>query len=233
MSAESSLRAYANDLRARARLNKEERNRKKPLERNGSQSSSRCPVLGTEEAGKEEQATTTKPVPERAEQRYHKPKEDASAPVPTPSAQQPSAPANASPEKYRSDRDELVALIAESVGQVPDNRLVWDIQRYIEIRVGSLREYLDDIRPRLGRLRKRPMFGFFLWHAQNWNSSASREAAPPSTLQEQAGTKQCGCVAGRLAEGYCTCAMGKDLSRVEKRLAREAAAAAPGANGAR
>ena len=133
-----------------------------------------------------------------------------------------SGPSSGGP-KYASDIDELIALVNDSTSILPDRRLIWDIRGAIELRGGTLREYLDDIRPRIGRLRKRPGPGFFLDHARKWGGPASSPAPEPTTVDEATLTKgrctRCPGT-GRTEDGYCSCPMGRDLQKVEQRLAQ-------------
>jgi len=76
--------------------------------------------------------------------------------------------------KYFSDRDELIALIAQSTGQDADAHLVSKITEMLELRLVPLREYLDDIRPRLGRLSERAGPGFFYTHARTFPSATAK-----------------------------------------------------------
>lgn len=68
--------------------------------------------------------------------------------------------------KYASERDELIALIQESTKTSPDQQAIRTIQEQLEVRHGTLRAYLDDIRPRLKRLRHPPTISFFVSHAK-------------------------------------------------------------------
>jgi hypothetical protein len=149
---------------------------------------------------------------------------------------EPSAPAAKPLEEiteYASDRDELIAAIAKSVGQQPDRRLLRDIQERLELRGGSLRDYLDDIRPRLTRLSLRPSFGFFMYQARHWGSLDSAPAPEPQAKnQAKAMTERCSKCPGtgrRDSGEYCDCPLGTDLARAEKAMAKKTAAAASSA----
>jgi len=53
--------------------------------------------------------------------------------------------------KWVSDRDELIATIREATGERPDEKLLMQIGDAVQIRGGTLRQFLDDIRPRISR----------------------------------------------------------------------------------
>lgn len=121
--------------------------------------------------------------------------------------------------QYKSDHEELMALIEQATGQPADCKLIGDILDRLKLRETPLREYLDDIRPRLKRLKRRAGPGFFYLQACDPGRSkpAAREAQRPQTNKCQ----QCSGI-GKTPEGvYCDCSMGRDLARVEKRLARK------------
>lgn len=88
--------------------------------------------------------------------------------------------------KYRSDVDELVALMRESTGMIEDRQLVDEIRGQLELRGGTLRAYMDDMRPRLGRLKTRPRFGFFYSEALKWGSVQRAPAPDPVTAEQEA-----------------------------------------------
>ena len=122
---------------------------------------------------------------------------------------------------YATERDELVALIREHTHRQPEVKVIRDICEAVEIRSATLREYLDDIGPRILRLKKPPGEGFFL-------SQAKRGAVPapePETAEEKqirAGPcPKCRNV-GRVNGDYCDCRMATELKRVESRPKPEA-----------
>jgi hypothetical protein len=123
---------------------------------------------------------------------------------------------------YKGDRDELIALIQASVGQPPDRRLIRDIVEGLELRNISLREYLEDIHPRLCRLKHPPGFGFFRHHLTAWHDG--KRALPSASAEKPVSPCPSCSGTGRRANKYCDCAMGRDLEQVEKRIARMAAA---------
>lgn len=126
--------------------------------------------------------------------------------------------------KWASDRDELIAVIRESTGELPDRKLLRQISDGVEGRGGTLRQYLDDIRPRIGRLKRTPGFGFFHEHARNWGGSEQRQAPEP---QPQA--PRCSCAFGQIqVDGEwrpCPdCKLGRELAAVTVQIAKERAA---------
>jgi len=121
---------------------------------------------------------------------------------------------------YASDRDELVALMKATLNRMPDKKAVRTITEALEIRGGTLREYLDDIKPRLERLRNPAREGFFIKHAQMWGGEGTTPAPAPETAESK--EKRTGPCAecrglGRVGDKYCDCPMGVDLQRVESR----------------
>jgi hypothetical protein len=129
-----------------------------------------------------------------------------------------------SERKWASDTDELIAVIREATGERPDRKLLRQISDAVEGRGGTLRAYLDDIRPRIGRLKRKPGLGFFYTHGQNWGGAEQRQAPEP---QQQA--PKCSCTFGQIeVDGEwrpCPeCKLGRDLAAVSARLAKERAA---------
>jgi hypothetical protein len=127
-------------------------------------------------------------------------------------------PEKAEKPKYKSERDELVALIKDSTGQIPDQRLLTDIQEAVELKWGSLRAYIDKVRPTVKHLKKPPGPGYFRFYARNPAQSAS--APPPQTVDAAGRCSTCHGI-GRIAGGYCACPMGQDIERVERRMAKQ------------
>jgi len=126
---------------------------------------------------------------------------------------------------YASEKDELIALIRDSTGEQPDKKLVRKVADFLELRNGTLRQYLDDIRPRLTRLRQRPRAAFFYRHAEQWGGESSRPAAEPSKNESARGP--CSCKGGFVQsqegnrEACQNCDLGRDLARANARIARE------------
>ncbi len=152
------------------------------------------------------------------------------APPPTPSPACQSRPerpeTNSSIESIddepKSETAELIDLIRESTGVHPDRRLIRDVTEGLELRRISVCDFLKDISPRLKRLKHRPGPGFFLHHVKAWRDA--QLADEPAPLANSAGTRCPSCRGvGKSAEGYCTCPMGRDLGRVERRSALERA----------
>jgi hypothetical protein len=115
----------------------------------------------------------------------------------------------------RSDWNELIDLIHQSTGQPPDRKLMLKIFEHCQLAGVTLRQYLDDIKPRLCRLRSRPGPGFFYRHAEQFRQS---RPAPKARPMAQA-SGPCTCRFGRLETGeYCDrCQLGRDLRRIEAR----------------
>ncbi len=119
------------------------------------------------------------------------------------------------PQKYATDRDELIAVIESHTGRRPDVKLMRDITETLELRQWTLRQYLDDIIPRIGRLKRPPGEGFFLSHAQKVGGVATEPAPEPKPLEEKTENgrcKKCNGV-GQVNGGYCTCKLGLELER--------------------
>jgi hypothetical protein len=126
------------------------------------------------------------------------------------------------PERMHCATDELAALIRDATGALPDHRGFEQILVQLELRGVTIRQFIDDIRPRLPRLsRTRGCgFGFFYSQALQWGSWQQQLVDEPETL-EQAQAKARGCTAcdrtGRKLSGeYCSCATGRDLRLVER-----------------
>lgn len=125
--------------------------------------------------------------------------------------------------RYASEQDELAALIRQATGSLPDRKLVWQIWVEVQSAGATLREYLDDIKPRIWRLRQAPGPGFFLSHARQFASKANQPVPEPRPAPVP-----CDCRHGVREDGsFCTrCQLGRDLARVTARIERERAAGA-------
>jgi len=132
------------------------------------------------------------------------------SPTPFPNATKPND------DEVMLEKAELIDLIHQSTGQIPDRRLVRDITEGLEVRRISLREYLDDIRPRLGRLKQRPRPGFFRHHMSAWRETLP--AQPPPRPAPASRCPRCRGI-GKTPQGYCDCEMGHELAKVERRIA--------------
>ncbi len=122
--------------------------------------------------------------------------------------------------KYATDHDALVALIGRHTGRKPDVKLIRGITEQVELRGGTLAEYLTDIKPRIGRLRAPPREGFFRDHANKWGSAQTTEAPDPETLEEkQARIGPCPICrnVGMIDGAYCSCKMADDLRKADSR----------------
>ena len=113
---------------------------------------------------------------------------------------------------------------------VEDQGLIRGIVENVELRGGTLREFLDWIKPRARRLKNRAGPGFYLSEARKWGSSRNQPAPEPclvSPICPPVGGKcQCWGGFGLLSDGgYCRCSMGRDLERVEKRMKEKSAGA--------
>jgi hypothetical protein len=156
-------------------------------------------------------------------------------PPPTPSSQPEAKAATPSLKKadddapgpepkvhYKSEQDELIALIKQATGNPPDAKLIADMLDRLKLREMSLRAFIDDLRPRVQRLRRRAGPGFFYSMA-----SEPKRSTPATTADERAKLipKRCGQCSGtgKTPSGlYCSeCPMGPDLERVENRSARQ------------
>jgi hypothetical protein len=132
--------------------------------------------------------------------------------------------------KYVTELDELVAEIRSSTGITEDQGLIRGIVENLELRGGTLRDFLDWVKPRARRLKDRARPGFYLSEARKWGSSRNQPALDPRlaspTCPPVGGKCQvCGGF-GRLSDGgYCQCSMGRDLERVEKRMKEKSASA--------
>jgi hypothetical protein len=128
---------------------------------------------------------------------------------------------------FASEKDELIALIRDSSGTQPDARLIRQIPEFLELRGGTLKEYLEDIRPRLNRLRQQPGPAFFYRHAKQWGGESST-AAPEPKLAGDSKTK-CSCQLGQVQtesgqwQPCQECDLGRELARANARLAQKKA----------
>ena len=128
---------------------------------------------------------------------------------------------------FASEKDELIALIRDSTGTHPDVKLIRQIAESLELRGGTLKEYLEDIRPRLDRLRQKPRPAFFYRHAKQWGGESS-SPAPEPRLAGGSKTK-CSCQHGQIQaelgrwQPCLECDLGRELTRVAARLARKEA----------
>jgi hypothetical protein len=132
--------------------------------------------------------------------------------------------------KYVTEVDELVAEIRKSTGITEDQGLIRGIVENLEVRGGTLRDFLDWVKPRARRLTNRVGPGFYLSEARKWGSTKNQPAPDPCpvspTCPPVGGKCQCCGGFGLLSDGgYCQCAMGRDLERVEKRIKKKSAGA--------
>jgi len=124
--------------------------------------------------------------------------------------------------EYKSEQDELIAVMKKAMGQAPDAKLISDMLDRLKLREMPLRAFIDDVRPRVQRLRRRAGPGFFYSMA-----SEPKRSSPATTEDERAKLipKRCGQCSGtgKTPSGlYCAeCPMGRDLERVENRSARQ------------
>ena len=116
---------------------------------------------------------------------------------------------------FASEGDELVVLISKATGEAPDRKLVEDIRQAVELRGATLRAYLDDIEPRLGRLKSKPGPGFFHDHAKKFGGYDQQ----PILANEIRGP--C-CKFGVRPDGSpCDCQTGRELVRATERIRLE------------
>lgn len=130
-------------------------------------------------------------------------------------------------KQYATDRDALVAMVREGTGRKPDVKLIRKITESLEVRGGTVAEYLADIRPRIPRLRHPPGEGFFLGHAQKWGGEQTTPAPEPETAdQQKARTGPCEICKniGMVNGEYCICKMAEDLRKADQRKKPPAAA---------
>jgi hypothetical protein len=118
--------------------------------------------------------------------------------------------------KFATDADELVALILRITGESPDRKLIESIRQFVEGRNLTLRAFLDDIEPRLARLKEKPSAGFFYSHARDFQGY-SQQALVANEIRGPC------CKFGVLPDGSCCtkCQTGRDLQRANLALERE------------
>lgn len=127
-------------------------------------------------------------------------------------------------KRYASERDELIGVIRETTDEQPDAKLIRQITEFLELRGGTLRAYLDDIRPRLGRLRRTPTPAFFYKHAETWGSEGSRPAR--AAREAELDVARCGCRHGQVQRsdgGWIpcpNCSMGREVAKALANLAK-------------
>lgn len=122
---------------------------------------------------------------------------------------------------FATELDELAALVLDSTSEHAERKLLHDVEGTLTAHGFGLRAYLDDISPRLKRLRETPGLGFFLSHARAFGGESQDKIKPTVKTNGRC------CLGGKLQSGeYCgECAMGKDLKRAETGIAREKAEA--------
>jgi len=153
-------------------------------------------------------------------------KTSSSRSTPIPSSPTPSPHLkNGDDDKPVAAKIQLLELIRQSTGHAPDRRLYREITEGLELRQIPLEEYLEDIRPRLKRLKQRPRPGFFLHHMTNWIDAQPTEELSLSANPSNSRCPSCSGI-GRTADGYCNCALGRDLARVESPATMSARGAA-------
>ena len=132
--------------------------------------------------------------------------------------------------KYVTEVDELVAEIRSSTGTTVDRGLIQAIIENLEVRGGTLRDFLDWVKPRARRLKDRARPGFYLSEARKWGSSKNQPAPDPRAVKPDMSScrREVSMLwgGGRLSDGgYCQCSMGRDLERVEKQTKMKSAEA--------
>jgi hypothetical protein len=193
--------------------------------------------MGTTSRAREERADAEKPATEEKNDKNKNPK--------PPVEEHPKK--TAEPTKYKSAEDELKAIILEQTGRPIDVKGLDIIKRELKSVGATLREYLDDFKPKLPDLKERSKpktAGWFIEHAKNLRS-AGQPAPDPVTAEEQKriDTPSCPrCKGGGLllerVEGkrrpiqtqqVCDCEMGKTMARFERKAQSGATAdAEPG-----
>lgn len=121
---------------------------------------------------------------------------------------------------WASEKDELAALVLQSTGANADRKLLDSIEGEIEGRGQTLWRFLDDIRPRLKRLKGNPGPGFFLSHARSFGGF-SQDLIKPVEVQVPC------CKWGTRSDGQpCPdCETGRELQRAGERNAADKAKA--------
>ncbi len=103
----------------------------------------------------------------------------------------------------------------------PDRKLVRQIPEFLELRGGTVRKYLEDIRPRLKRLKQKPTAAFYR-HAERWGGEGSRAAEP---IKDERSRAKCQCKYRQIQtsdgvwEAYQNCDTGREFAKASARLA--------------
>lgn len=128
------------------------------------------------------------------------------------------------PQKFATPKDELAALMLKSMGHRPDRGFFVQLCEIIELRGGTIPEYVADVRERIGRLRAPPAEGFFRSQAQKINGPDVSPISDPKIEQPKNGHGRCLLCSGigQTAQGFCSCAMGVDLATIAARPQKEA-----------
>jgi helix-turn-helix protein len=110
---------------------------------------------------------------------------------------------------YPSERHELIALIEKASGSPPDGKLLNDILDRLKLRGVSIRAYLDDLRPRLQRLRRPAGPGFFYSMASEPNRSSAAVANDRTSLARCTACNDTGTTKTQDGQyAWCTCGAG-------------------------
>jgi hypothetical protein len=75
---------------------------------------------------------------------------------------------------YASDRDRFIMLYLEVTGELPELELVNQVEQVLIEQQQSLARFVEDVRPRLERLRAKPGPGFFLTQARKLGAGSLR-----------------------------------------------------------
>jgi len=118
---------------------------------------------------------------------------------------------------WQTEQDELAALVLQSTGFHADRKLLEAIAQALEVRGQFLRSYLDDITPRLARLKETPRAGFFLSHARGFGGYSQQKIAPTPINRTPC------CRWGTRVDGtFCgDCETGRELRKAQERIQAE------------
>lgn len=125
---------------------------------------------------------------------------------------------------YASPKDELAALMLDSMGHRPERGFFVQLCEIIELRGGSVPAYTADMRARIRRLKDPPAEGFFTSQAKKIGGPDVAPIPEPKIEQPKNGHGRCLLCSGvgQTDKGFCSCAMGIDLAVIAARPQKEA-----------
>lgn len=125
---------------------------------------------------------------------------------------------------YASAKDELAALMLDSMGHRPERGFFVQLCEIIELRGGSVPAYTADMRARIRRLKDPPAEGFFTSQAKKIGVPDVAPIPEPKVEQPKNGHGRCLLCSGvgQTDKGFCSCAMGVDLAVIAARPQKEA-----------